>query len=63
MKVSRKWSEEASIFSKLQVYEKIREGFSFSVTLKADFSNVFLQTFTLVESCYVEIRVLLLVSL
>ena len=63
MKVSRKRSEEASIFSKLQVYEKIREGFSFSVTLKADFSNVFLQTFTLVESCYVEIRVLLLVSL
>ena len=27
VKVSRKWSEEASIFSKLQVYENIREGF------------------------------------
>ena len=34
MKVSRKWSEEASIFSKLQVYENIHESFSFSITLK-----------------------------
>ena len=44
MKVSRKWSEEASIFSKLQVYENIHEGFSFSITLKDDFrNNVILQ--------------------
>ena len=33
MKVSRKWSEEASIFSKLQVYENTHESFSFSITL------------------------------
>ena len=60
MKVSRKCSEEAPIFSRLQVYESIREGFSFSVTLKADFcSNVLLQIFSLVESCFIEIRVLL----
>ena len=27
MKISSKWSEEASIFSKLQVYENIHESF------------------------------------
>ena len=44
MKVSRKWSEEASIFSKLQVYENIRESFFFSITLKDTFcNNVILQ--------------------
>ena len=35
MKVSRKWLEEASIFSKLPVYENIHEGFPFSITLKS----------------------------
>ena len=60
MKVSRKWSEEASIFSKLQVYENIHESFSFSITLKDDFcNNVILQIFSPVESCFMEIRVLL----
>ena len=39
MKVSRKWSEETSIFSKLQVYENIHEVFSFSITWKANFCN------------------------
>ena len=64
MKTSRKRSDEASIFSKLQVYESIDEGFSFSVTLKPDFcNNVLLQTFSLAESCFVEIRALLLVTL
>ena len=64
MKVSRKWSEKASIFSKLQVYENIHEGFSFSIILKADFcNNVPLQIFSLVESCFIEIRVLLPVTL
>ena len=47
MKVSRKWPEEASIFSKLQVYENIHESFSFSITLKDDFcNNVILQIFS-----------------
>ena len=32
-KVSRKWSKEASIFSKLQAYENTHESFSFSITL------------------------------
>ena len=60
MKVCRKWSGESSIFSKLQVFESIHEGFSFSVTLKAHFcNNVLLQIFSLVESCCIEIRVLL----
>ena len=60
MKASRKWSEEASISSKLQVYENICESFSSSVTLKADFcNNVLLQTFSLVESCFIKIRALL----
>ena len=64
MKVSRKWSEEASIFSKLQVYENIHESFSFSITLKGDFcNNVILQIFSPVESCFMEIRVLLPVTL
>ena len=46
-KVSRKWSEEAFIFSKLQVYENIHESFSFSITLKDDFcNNVILQIFS-----------------
>ena len=55
---------EASIFSKLQVYENIREGFSFSITLKADFcSNALLQIFSLVESCFIEMRVFLPVTL
>ena len=64
MKVSRKWSEEASIFSKLQVYENIHESFSFSITLKEDFwNNVILQIFSPVESCFMEIRVLLPVTL
>ena len=64
MKVSRKWSEEASIFSKLQVYENIHYSFSFSITLKDDFcNNVILQIFSPVESCFMEIRVLLPVTL
>ena len=63
MKVCRKWSEEASIFSKLQVYENIHEGFSFSITLKADLWNkVHLLSFSLVESCFTEISVLLPVT-
>ena len=58
MKVPRKWSEEASIFNKLQVYENIHESFSFSITLKDDFcNNVILQIFSPVESCFMEIRV------
>ena len=57
IKVSRKWSEEVPIFSKLQVYENIHEGFSFSITLKADFcNNVLLQIFSRVQSCFTEIR-------
>ena len=64
MKVSRKWSEEASIFNKLQVYENIHESFSFSIILKDDFcNNVILQIFSPMESCFVEIRVLLPVTL
>ena len=64
MKASRKLSEEASIFSTLQVYENIREGFPFSMTLKYDFyNNVLLQIFSLVESCFIEIRALLPVTL
>ena len=64
MNVPRKWSEEASIFSRLQVYENIDESFSFSITLKDDFcNNVILQIFFPVESCFMEIRVLLPVTL
>ena len=64
IKVSAKWSVEASIFSKLQGYENIHESFSFSITLKNDFwNNVILQIFSLVESCFMEIRVLLSVTL
>ena len=64
MKVSRKWSEEAFIFSKLQVYENIHESFSISITLKYNFcNNVILQIYSLVESCFIEIRVLLPVTL
>ena len=64
VKVFRKWSEGKSIFSKLQVYENIHEGFSFSVTLKADFCNNFLlHIFSLVESWFIEIRSLLSVTL
>ena len=64
MKVFRKLSEEASIFSKLQVYENIHESFSFSITLKDDFcNNAILQIFSPVESCFMKIRVLLPVTL
>ena len=64
MKVSRKWSEEASIFSKLQVYENIHESFSFSITLKDDFyNNVILQIFSPVKSCFTEVSLLLPVNL
>ena len=60
MKVCRKWSGESSIFSKLQLFESIQEGFSFSVTLKAHFcNNALLQIFWLVESCCIKIRVLM----
>ena len=46
--------------SKLQVYENIHEGFSCSITLQADFgNNVLPQIFSLVESCFIEIRALL----
>ena len=37
LRFSRKWTEEASIFSKLKVYENIYESFSFSITLKMTF--------------------------
>ena len=58
------WSEEASISRKLQVYENIHECLSFSVIAKADFcNNVLLQIFSLVESCFIEISVLLPVTL
>ena len=64
MKVSRKWSEEASIFMKLQVYENIHESFSFSIASKDDFcNNAILQIFFLVEYCFIEIRALLPVNL
>ena len=64
MKVSRKCSEQAPIFSRLQVYENIHEGFSSSITLKADFwNNVHIQFFSLVEFCFIEIRILLPVTL
>ena len=64
MKLCRKWSEEPSIFSELQVFESVQEGFSFSVTLKADLcNNVLLQIFSLVESCCIEIRALLAATL
>ena len=57
-------SQEASISSKLQVYENICECLSFSVIAKADFwNNVHLQIFSLVESCFTGIRVLLPVTL
>ena len=56
MKVSRNWSGRTSIFSKVQVYENIHEFF----LLKDDFcNNVILQIFSLVESCFMVIRVLL----
>ena len=62
--ISRKGSDEASIFSMLLVYESISEGFSFSVTLKADFrNNVLLHICSLAETCFIEIRALLLVTL
>ena len=52
------------VFSKFQVSENIHEGFFFSTTLKADFcDNVLLQIFSLVETCFIEIRVLLRVTL
>ena len=64
MIVSRKWSEEAFIFSKLQVYENIHESFSFSITLKDDFcNNAILQIFSLMESSFMKIRALLPVTL
>ena len=64
MIISRKWSEEAFIFSKLQVYENIHESFSFSITLKDDFcNNIILQIFSLMESSFMEIRALLPVTL
>ena len=64
MKVFRKWSEESSIFSKLQVYENIHESFSFSKTLKDDFcNNIVLQIFSLAESSFMEIKALMPVTL
>ena len=64
IKVSRIWSDEASIFSKLQVDENIHESFCFSITLKDDFcNNVILQIYSLVESCFIKIRALLLGNL
>ena len=64
MKFSWKWSEEASIVSKLQVYENVHEEFFSSATLKADFcNNVLLQISSLVDSCFIEIKVLLPVTL
>ena len=64
MKVCRKWSEEASIFSKLQVFENIHEGFYFSVILKAEFcNNVLPQIVSLGESCSIEIKALLAATL
>ena len=64
VKVSRKWSEEASIFNKLQVYENTHDSFSFSATLKNDFcDHVILQIYSLVESCFMEIRALPRVTL
>ena len=60
MKVFKKWLEEAPIFKKLEFDKNIHEAFSFSATLKTDFCNtVVLQIFSLVESCCIEIRVLL----
>ena len=48
----------------LQVYENIHECLSFSVIAKADFcNNVLLQIFSLVEFCFIEISVLLPVTL
>ena len=48
----------------LQVYENIHECLSFSIIAKADFcNNVLLQIFSLVASCFIEIRVLLHVTL
>ena len=64
MKVSRKWSQEVSILSKLQVYENIHEGFSFSIILKAKFcNNVLLHIFSLVKTCFIEIMALLSLTL
>ena len=62
-KVSRRWSEETFIFSTFQVFKNIREGFSFSVTLKADFAMTFLHIFPVVESCFIEIIAFLPVTL
>ena len=48
----------------LQVYKNIHKRFSFSRTIKADFcNNVLLQIFSLVEPCFIEIRVVLTVTL
>ena len=64
MKFPWKWSQEASIVSKLQVYENVHEGFFSSATLKADFcDNVLLHISSLVDSCFIEIKVLLPVTL
>ena len=64
MKFSWKWSEEASIVSKLQVYENVHEEFFSSATLEADFcNNVLLQISSLVDSYFIEIKVLLPVTL
>ena len=41
MEVSGKWSDEASNFSKLQVYENIHEGFYFPVTFQYSPSRLF----------------------
>ena len=52
------------MFSNLQVYENIQEGFFFSITLKADVgNNALLQMFSLVESCFTEIKTLLPVTI
>ena len=48
----------------LKVCENIHECLSFSVIAKADFcNNILLQIFSLVPSCFIEIRVLLHVTL
>ena len=64
MKVSRKWSQEASILNKLQVYENNQESFSFSIILKDELSNIVIfQVSSLVESCFVKVSALLPVIL
>ena len=48
----------------MQVYKNTHEHFSFLQTIKADFcNNVLLQIFSLVEPCFIEISVVLTVTL